>query len=915
DNGNGSFTKSLGSIGINTEVELQSLISNGSSGMKCNNSSLSDKFEIKVNDVPTATIAGNTDSVCNGATGNVLITVDNVKTGEAWTVTYNVGTTTGLSKTGVGSGTFTITTPALTTGTTHTSYDVKLTNIVNTSITPSCSEALDTTITIVASPTTVGGTLSPAAAFACFDDNSGVITLTGHIGDVQHWEYSTDGGNTWTVTSNNATTLSYLNITETTSYRVWVQSSPCSGMYSSTSTITVYLQPEASITGSDKVCPNEEAVFVVTVTNVPAGNGWSLDYTENGSVKTLTGTGSGTFNLISGQYPYTTTPSTIDVTLDAISNLVTTCVNDDLNSSAQAVITPNPVADFSADNACQDSAVNFTNLSTIVEGSVASYKWYFGDNDSSLAVSPSHSYASSGTYNVTLVAVSENGCTGEVTTPVTIYDVPMADYTFDNVCKNETFTPADVSTIASGSITDWSWNFGDNTSSSLQNPTHDYAASGNYPVTLSVTSNNGCVNSTTKEVTIYVLPDADFVANPVCEDAPMIFINGSAIAYGSMTYDWSFDNQGSSTDVNPEFTFTGNGTFDVKVIATSNNGCLDSITNTVTVWPKPVAGFTVAEVCIGETSEFVNTSTITSGSVDEYFWTFGDATFSTGDNPSHTYATSNEAGYDVVLKVVSDRGCISSVNSPAIVWPLPVVNIDADEFAFCDGDSTELTVIVDQTVSSYRWSTEETTQKITVNKLGWYSVTVVGDPARGGCINSDSTFITVWENPIADAGRDSTIDKGESIVLLGSGGVSYTWTPSTYLDFDDIATPTAVEMLETQEYILTVSDENGCIDSDSVLITVIDRFKLIVYNVVTPNADGKNDTWIIDNITAYPDAQVSIINRYGMEVYNTVGYQNTWDGTYDGKDLPDGAYYYVITLPNSDADPYTGAINLIRSNN
>ena len=178
----------------------------------------------------------------------------------------------------------------------------------------------------------------------------------------------------------------------------------------------------------------------MTVTNVPAGNGWRLDYIENGAARTMTGTGSGTFSLISGQYPYTTTPSTIDISLDAITNLVTTCVNDDLNSTVQAVITPNPVASFIAENACQDSSVMFLNTSSIVEGTVSSYKWRFGDGDTSLAISPSHMYAAAGTYNVTLTAVSENGCIGEVTMPVTIYDVPAADFTFDNVCKNEVFS-------------------------------------------------------------------------------------------------------------------------------------------------------------------------------------------------------------------------------------------------------------------------------------------------------------------------------------------------------------------------------------------------------------------------------------------------------------------------------------------
>ena len=115
-------------------------------------------------------------------------------------------------------------------------------------------------------------------------------------------------------------------------------------------------------------------------------------------------------------------------------------------------------------------------------------------------------------------------------------------------------------------------------------------------------------------------------------------------------------------------------------------------------------------------------------------------------------------------------------------------------------------------------------------------------------------------------------------------------------------------------YILQVTDKNGCIDTDTINITVKVEFVLKVHNVVTPNNDGKNDTWIIDNIEAYPSAVVSIVNRYGMEVFNKKGYQNEWDGTYKapgGENLPDGAYYYIITLEGNDK-VYKGALNLIR---
>ena len=900
-----AFTTSTNSITLDSVVAATTVTITGISVTGgCEDLTLNDVYTINVNPLPVVSITASSDTICDGSTGTVTVNVDNVAAGQGWTLVYNEGAVVGKTTSGIGSGSFIITTAALSAGT----VDVTLTSFLNT--TTNCTGEATATASIVVSPTSEGGTTAGAAT-VCSGDNNGTITLTGETGDVEQWEISTDGGNTWTVTSNTGNSIAYSNITETTSFRAYVVSGACSGDYSSETVITVTPLPEVSISGAPEVCPNEPAVFTIVVSNVAPGEAWVLTYTENGTVRTTSGIGSGTTTLTTNGYAEGI--GSIIVVLDRIA---ANCDNDELNGSVTAIINPAPVARYDVENACQDSMVMFNNTSSIASGGIAGYKWFFGDGDSSQAVSPSHAYASAGIYTVRLTAISDNGCTNTVTDQVTIYDAPTADFTFDNVCQNEVFTPVDASNIASGTIVSRTWNFGDNSPEvSGTNPTHSYASSGNYNVTLTVTSNNGCTNSISKDVTIYVLPDADFAANPVCEDEEMTFTNGTAVAYGSVNYEWTFGGGNTSTDVNPTFTFTGFGDFTVKLVATTNNGCQDSVSNVVTVWPKPVASFTAADVCLGEASDFVNSSTIAAGTIDENFWSFGDGASASVDNPSHTYATANETGFPVELRVVSDKGCADITTGTAIVWPLPEVNITADFREICDGDSAQLTANVDQTATSFRWNTEEVTQSIFAKQEGWYSVTVVGDPARGGCVGTDSIFITVWDNPVANAGNDTTIDLGSFAQLNGTGGLVYTWTPTTYLSDPDIANPIADDVREDIEYILTVTDENGCIDDDSVLVTVIDRFNLIVYNTVTPNGDGDNDVWNIDNIQAYPDAEVTVINRYGMEVFNTTDYANNlWDGTFDGKDLPDGAYYYIITLPgNDDAEPFTGSINLIRN--
>lgn len=598
----------------------------------------------------------------------------------------------------------------------------------------------------------------------------------------------------------------------------------------------------------------------------------------------------------------------------SITNTSYACTNAALTSSASTRITPEPLADFTAISDCQDSMIVFNNLSSITEGTIATYKWYFGDGDSSVNASPTHAYKAAGTYSVRLVVWSDNGCRSEITKSVTVYPKPVANFSASNVCKNADFTATDLSTVSSGSIVAWMWEFGDGGTSAAQNPSHVYATSGNFDVTLTVTTDNGCTHTITKTITVYILPEANFVATPVCEGDAMNFVNASAIGYGTMTYEWDF----GSTAKDPSHTFTGFGQFNVQLIAISNNGCRDTIVRAVTVHPAPTAAFTVNPVCIGETSSFVNASTVPSGNLIEYFWDFGDLEFSGLKDPTHTYDAPGT--YNVSLRVKTDKGCEHTFTGTADVVALPDVELTANgPTEFYDGDSVILSASSSARDYAWTWTGggSATTQSVTAKTTGWYKVRITAPPI--GCANEDSIFVDVWPLPDAKAWpRDKvtqsidTVSKGQSIDLHASGGVVYSWNPTTYLNSTSSPDVIAERVQDDVTYTVTVTDANGCVNTADVTVIVLDDFNLIVYNAVTPNGDGMNDTWIVENIWAYPDAEVIIFNRYGMEVYRGTNYQNDWDATYKGNDLPDGPYYYVITHPDFGNTVYKGVINVIR---
>lgn len=924
-----SGTINLGPYTKTTQIVLTHIAV--TNGLGCENT-LSGTATITVIPNPTATIDSAPDSLCEDDLISFKVAVDDVATGVAWELDYTIDGVAAATVTGTGSGIFSVNSLRAASPTTAV---IALTSIEIVPA-PGCQTTLSETHTIDVSPTTVPGTLSASSTTVCYG-GSATLTLTGNTGDVKQWEYSTDGGSTWTVTSNMTTTLTVTNLIQTTSYRVYVQSGPCAGAYSNTVTVTVIPEPEATVTSNAKVCPGEAATFTLHVSNVGATDGWAVVYTRNGVLVAtpVTGTGPGDFDFTVPGSNYLGNPTFITVDLVSIENTTYGCINSDLSSTASARVTPNPVAAFTANNQCEDTVVNFVNNSSIPEGTITTYKWYFGDGDSSSTPDPTHAYADAGTYNVTLVAWSDNGCRGEVTQTVTIYDNPTADFTFDNVCQNETFSANDRSSVANGSIVSWFWTFGDGSTSTDQNPTHNYATSGTYDVTLTVTTDNGCTHTVSKEVIIYILPEANFVAEPVCEDDAMRFINTSAIGYGTMTYEWDFDGQGTSNLKDPSFTFTGFGDFNIELVATSNNGCRDTINRSVTVHPNPTASFSVDPVCIGETSVFVNSSSVPTGAIVEYFWNFDDDNFSGLRNPTHTYA---EPGtYNVGLRVKTDKGCTDSTTTDAIVIALPDVELVPNDSQHIGGcDSIQLSARSD--ARTWDWERNGDTIATGVDNVfasitGMYKVTISVSTLGTVCYNSDSVYVLVEPIPVVDAWpRDKitqnidTISKGQSIDLNASATgyqlneSSFVWDPSgsDFLEGSNVGTTvtTSQFLAADQIYTVEVTDGFGCTETATVTVIVLDDFNLRPYNLITPNGDGMNDTWAIENIWAYPEAEVVIFNRYGMIVYEGNNYfNNPWDGTNqdNGKMLPDGPYYYVITHPDHPDTVYKGAINLIKN--
>jgi gliding motility-associated-like protein len=184
---------------------------------------------------------------------------------------------------------------------------------------------------------------------------------------------------------------------------------------------------------------------------------------------------------------------------------------------------------------------------------------------------------------------------------------------------------------------------------------------------------------------------------------------------------------------------------------------------------------------------------------------------------------------------------------------------------------------------------------------------------------SDSAFVTVFVNdlPIVDAGED-TSDVFGGILSLGANtgpaGSSFLWTPTTnFISSDDSTSSNPdVEVLSDITYFVTVTDTNGCVNTDDIFVRLIPEISYP--SGFSPNADGVNDEWTINQVEQYPNCEVEIYSRWGILLFKSPpGYTEKWDGQFNNKNLPVGTYYYIIELNDPNfKNPITGPVTIIR---
>ncbi|MBN4062526.1 T9SS type A sorting domain-containing protein, partial [Bacteroidales bacterium AH-315-I05] len=240
-------------------------------------------------------------------------------------------------------------------------------------------------------------------------------------------------------------------------------------------------------------------------------------------------------------------------------------------------------------------------------------------------------------------------------------------------------------------------------------------------------------------------------------------------------------------------TVTVSGSYTVTV--TNGNGCTGTSVTTVTVNQATANIAGITSICEG------TSTTLTASGGVSYIW-------NTGDNTS-VIVVSPITTTPYTVTVTDGNGCSDIATVTVTVSPIPTVSITGNT-SICEGAST--TLLATGGVS-YLWSTGASASTITVNPISTtpYSVTVTDG---SGCTNTETAIVTVNSSPIATITGNTTVCEGESTILLANGGATYLWSTG------DTTSMITVSPTSTTPYSVTVTDMNGCSDSETSIVTV-----------------------------------------------------------------------------------------------
>ena len=664
---------------------------------------------------------------------------------------------------------------------------------------------------------------------------------------------------------------------------------------------SVFAAPAAPVASSVTICQGNTATFTATGTNVR----WYSD-------AALT-------NQVGNGNSFTSTALAATTSYFVTNTSTNNCQS--LATTVTATVNNNPAAPTTTGaSTCQGGSATLTAV-----GTGGTLNWY-SDASAINQVATGGSFAITAATQSTIYFVREtsaSGCNSQVSSvTLNVTGLPNAPSTLAiSVCQGTAVT---LSATGSGTGDIVFYNtsnveIGRGTMSNA-NRTITFSvgvlAVGNYVYTATEAVGTCASTPSAIQVEVRTLPAAPTASNdgPACvgED---IALQASTIFGG--IYNWSgpngFSQTGQTVFING-VTAAMAGTYQVNVIL---SGCTSTnASTTVVVNAAPVLTGSITNnspLCANETLvlSVPTAAGVTLG------WTGPNGFTASGNTVTVATVTENDNQGFYTVVGVNAAGCRSNPLSTLVnVNAVPPATFALSNSPLCEGGTLELMVPA-IFGATYTWSGPDTFSSTdrqpliddaTAAASGIYEVVI----NLGGCTSTLTTQVSVLSSPNATIINDTTITEDVPLQLYATGGVLYEWRGALqYLS--DANSPTPIfsgAPAGVYTYFVNVTTVNGCVTQKKVDIIVLPSTRPVFVDLFTPNGDGINDTWEIGYLANLTPYTLVVYSRGGFEVYRSDNYTNNWDGTRDGNALPDGTYWYILTLGNGVE--YRGAVTIRR---
>ena len=615
--------------------------------------------------------------------------------------------------------------------------------------------------------------------------------------------------------------------------------------------------------------------------------------------------------------------------------------------SYQQIVTVYPQVNPAFDvvpEGCHPYTAQFTNSSLYARD----FKWTFGDGSSSAQQNPQHLFNDfdrnlDSTYLVTLTAHSMYECVSSKDTIITVHPKPLALF---EVSISLGCPPFNVDFInrSDGESLTYNWSFGDGFTSTAENASHsfdnDLQEIKEYDVILISTTNNGCTNSHSKQITVYPKVIAKYSADVKTGCSPLT-VNFTNLSEKFDYVEYDFDNGLFSTIDDPEHRFVNNNNTDrkfaVELTSKSDYNCYAKFVDTITVYPSPSVEFSVEpthQVYIPEPKvEIINWSNHTD--TWNFSWDFGNGTTSNSSEKQFSKEYTGTWGkpdndYEISIVLTAVNGshpeCTASkTHNIRIIPPVPEIEISGEEPKGCEPFTVNFSTF-NNYVDEFKWDFDDggsTSNEVApvheFTKPGAYNVKleVIGDGGK----NFDYKTVIVYPKPEVnfvvqpDLVMLAAMDEDPEEVKFFNQtelGKTYLW------DFGDGTFSTEEEPTHVYDdafkkelnfpidvnVTLKAWSEYGCVDSVTQEAAVtVDAAGVVKFpNAFTPNPDGPNGGSYndLENIVFHPfnegveEYHLEIYTRWGEAIFTSDDVAKGWDGYYKGKLVNQGVYIWKV---------------------